>query len=186
MKNLKVNENKLRKVLKKSIVLTNIVFTLTSVSACTSQVPEDWPDEFSYISQEDNNFEDYTKTVIKDGHPTVVYKGKNIAVAINKETYEVDEYIFWEGAISGKIFDLKTGYLIVDVSIATVYGDTNIKNNDIILDNCYIVEFRNIGDYIEGEELKEYYTLEEIHNLEPSLVEAVKKINEHNKKLIKE
>ena len=47
------------------------------------------------------------------------------------------------------------------------------------------MEFRNIGDYIEGEELKENYTLEEIQNLEPAIVEAVKKINEHNKKLVK-
>ena len=186
MKIEKLNEKKLKEVLKKGIVLTNIVFTLTSVSACANQVPGDWPNEFSYVSQEDNNFEDFTKTVIRDGQPTKVYSGKNIAVAINKETYEVDEYIFWEGAISGKIYDLKTGYLIVNISIATTYGDTNVKNNDVILDNCYVVEFRNIGDYIEGEELKENYTLEEIQNLEPAIVEAVKKINEHNKKLVKE
>lgn len=186
MKNIKLNEKKLNEVIKKGVILTNVFFTLTSVSACSSQKPTDWPTDFYYVSQEDNNFKDFTKTIIKNGEPTTVYYGSNIAIAINKETYEVDEYIFYKSSISGKIFDLKTEYLIVDISITTTFNNINVKNNNIILDNCYVVEFKDISDYIEGETLKEYYTLEEIKKLEPEIVESVKKINEYNKKLIKE
>ena len=192
MKNLKINEKKLKEVLKKGIILTNVVFTLASVTACTKQeqgqIPEDWPSEFEYIYQHNNNFEDFTKTIIKNGEPTVVYNSQNIALAINKETYKVDEYLFYIGALSlaGKIFDIETGYLIADIDIfSNIFNTSSNKNDNIFLNNYDVIHFINISDYVEGETLKDYYSLEEIRNLEPAIVESVKKINEFNKKLVK-
>ena len=178
MKNLKINDKKIKDIFKRGIALSTMVFTLSTISGCTTETPSDYPNEFIYISQEFNEFNEYSKSIIKEGIPTTAYKGENLAVAINKETYEVKEYIFREGSISGEIYDLNTGYLIVDVFILTTPNDASIKNNRVILDNNYVVEFRNINDYIEGHNLQEYYTLEEIKNLEPHIIESVKKINE--------
>ena len=177
MKNLRVNKEKLIGVLKKGVVLTSAVFTLASVSACTQELPEDWPSEFYYISQEYNDFEEFSKVINRDGQPVRVYKGENVALTINKDTFEVKEYIFLVNSWAGEIYDLKTGYLICDVTIFTHYDDFSVDNNDILLDNCYEVHLKDISDYIEGEELKDYYTLEEIQELEPKIVEAVKIIN---------
>lgn len=179
MKNLKINDKKIKDVFKRGIALTAMVFTLATVSGCAEKQPADWPNEFTYISQEYNDFERYTSTIIKNDKPVTVYKGENIAVAINKETYEVKEYIFHKGSISGRIFDLKTGYMIVDVSIASLPSDTSVGNNQVILDNYYVVEFIDINNYVEGHNLQKNYTLEEIKNLEPTIVESVKKINEY-------
>jgi len=179
MKNLKINEKKIKDVFKRGIALTAMVFTLATVSGCAEKQPANWPNEFQYISQENNEFEKYTSSVIRNGQPAKGYKGENIAVAINKETYEVKEYIFRRGAISGEIYDLNTGYMIAEVFLTTQSWDTSIKNNEVILDNCYVVEFVNINNYVEGHNLQEYYTLEEIKNLEPTIVESVKKINEY-------
>ena len=179
MKNLRINDKKVKDVFKRGITLTTMVFTLATASGCAKERPTDWPDEFYYVSQEYNDFEDYTTTVIKNGEPTTAYKGENLAVAIDKETYEVKEYIFHRGFISGEIYDLKTGYLIVDIGIATAPIENSVKNNQFMLDNCYVVEFVDINNYVEGHTLQEYYSLDEIKNLEPTIVEAVKKINEY-------
>ena len=179
MKNLKINDKKIKDVFKKGIALTAMVFTLATVSGCAEKQPADWPSEFQYISQEYNDFEKYTSTIIRNGKPITVYKGENIAIAINKETYEVKEYIFRKGDIAAEIYDLNTGYMIVDVFITTLPSDTSIMNNQVILDNYYVVEFIDINNYVEGHNLQENYTLEEIRNLDPTIVESVKKIKEY-------
>ena len=140
-------------------------------------MPEDWPSGLHYISQTNNDFEEFYKVINRDGKPVRVYSGENIALTINKDTFEVKEYIFCKDSIHGEIYDLNTGYLICEASIFSCYDYDNIDNNKAILDNCYEVHFKDISDYIEGEELKDYYTLEEIQELEPKIVEAVKIIN---------
>lgn len=182
MKNLKINDKKIKEVFKRSIALTAMMFTLATVSGCAEKQPADWPNEFQYISQENNDFEKYTSTIIKNGQPIKVYKGENIAVAINKETYEVKEYIYRIGTISGEIYDLDTGYMIADVFLTAQPWEPSVKNNEVILDNYYVVDFVDINNYVEGHNLQEYYTLNEIRNLEPTIVESVKKINEYENK----
>lgn len=185
MKNLKINEKKVKEILKKGIVLTSIPFVLASVSGCSQQIPEDWPNEFSYISQENNDFADFAKTVIKEGEPVTIYSVENIAIAINKDTYEVKEYLFYNGYIFVELYDLETGYLISFTNIGDTQYGADYKNFKCLYDNNYVVEFNEISDYVEGEETKEYYTLEEIRALEPIIVESLKKINNYNKKLVK-
>lgn len=180
MKNININEKKIKDITKRSIALATSVFTLAILSGCSKKLPEGWPSEFAYIEQDYNKFDKFWKTIIKDGQPTIAYKGSNIALAINKENFEVKEYIFNETVISADVYDLLTGYLIVDTSVFSLPVDNNVANWDIIDDNNYIVDFVNIGDYIEGEQLKEYYTLEEIRNLEPAIVNSLKKSIEYN------
>ena len=42
MKNLKINDKKIKEVFKRGISLTAMVFTLTTVSGC-AEIPADWP-----------------------------------------------------------------------------------------------------------------------------------------------
>lgn len=185
MKNLKINEKKMNEILKKGIALISVPIVLTTVSGCSQSVPEDWPSEFSYVSQENNNFEDLSKIVIQNGEAVSVYPGENIAVAVNNDTYDVKEYLFYNGFLSGTAYDMETGYLISDLFVTDTTSSADYKNVKSIYDNNSVIEFSELGDYVEGEETKEYYTLEEIRALEPIIVESVKKINNYNKKLVK-
>lgn len=186
MKNLKINDKKIKNVLKRGFALTTIVFTLATLSGC-SKKPDNWPNEFTYINQEDNSFEEYNSTVIRNGKATTVYKAENISLAINKETYEVKEYIYHNGILGVEIYDLNTGYLVADATILSTPADPSISNAEFIFNNHYIVDFVDINNYLEEHNLQNDYTLDEIRELEPSIVEAVKKINEYesNKQKIK-
>lgn len=82
MNNLKINEQAVKKIVKRNIALISTVFTLVTLSGCVkNKKPEDWPSEFTYIEQENNYFDDFYKTVIKDDVPTIVYKGSAISLA---------------------------------------------------------------------------------------------------------
>ena len=50
---------------KRGISLLTAAFTVVSLSGCV-QVPEDYPEGFSYIEQDANHFDDFNKTVIRD------------------------------------------------------------------------------------------------------------------------
>ena len=178
MKKLECNKNKLTKLLKRGIVLVALTSSVTLLSGCTEdKTPSNWPSEYSYIDQSYNYFDEYHKTIIKDGVPVNVYIGENISLTIDKTTYEVKEYIYSESLIIGKIYDINTGYLLVDANILEIEGRDNWEK---ISQNKYIINFVDIADYVEGETLKEYYTLEEIKELEPKIVESLKLIEEYN------
>lgn len=174
-----------KEVFKRGTALVSAALTLSLLSGCKQDIPGDWPEEYIYINQDNNNLNDFTKMVVRNGESVVAYSGVNLAVTINKDTYQVKEYLFYEGIFSAKIFDLNTGHLIVDASVGDAVNSYDAINNSIILDNCYVVEFRNIGDYIEGEQLKDYYTLDEIRALEPVIVDAVKLMYGSSMRLIK-
>lgn len=173
--------SKLNDLRKRGISLLTAAFTIVSLSGC-AEVPEDYPEEFYYIEQDTNEFDNFYKTVIRNGEPVTVYSGKNIFLAINKETFEVKEYIYNQGSISGQIYDLSTGYMIVDITIFDS-GSIDEKNNDKLKEENYLVELTNISDYLEDEEAKEWYSLDEIRELEPRIIESLKIINEYESKV---
>lgn len=43
-----------------------------------------------------------------------------------------------------------------------------------LINNNYVVSLANLSNYVEGIETKEYYTLEEIKELEPQILEGLK------------
>lgn len=174
MSNLKINDKKIKDVLKRGIVLTAIVSTLVMCSGC---IKETKCDDITCESYENDNSEAYVKTAVIDGQLTTLYRGKNLALAINKETYEVKKYILHNEDVSKKIDNLKQGYIVAAGFIVTSSSDYNVSSTKIILDDNYVVEFANINNYMEGHVLKEYYTLDEIEELEIIIVEYVKKNN---------
>lgn len=172
MKNLKINDKKIKDVFKIGIAITTIVSTLVAVSGCDK---EPQPEDITYTSQEIDNSEAYVKTVIRDGQQITLYRCKNIALVINKENYEVKEYVLHNEDISDKTVELEKGYIIAAGFIITSPSDYNVSSTKIILDENYVVEFANINDYIKGHELKDYYTLDEIKELEPIVIKSIKK-----------
>lgn len=174
--------SKINDLRKRGISLLTAAFTVVSLSGCV-QVPEDYPEEFIYVEQETNHFEDFHKTVIRDGEPVTVYSGKNIFLVFDKETFDVKEYICNKGSITMQMYDLLTGYLLVNVSIFTQDVDNDYENYEKLIDDNYIVELVNISDYLEDEEVKEWYTLDEIKELEPKIIESLKLINEYDSKV---
>jgi len=178
MKKLNYNKNKFKKIAKKGITLIALTTTLTILPGCT-KIPENWPEGFEYIDQENNSFDDYHKTIIKDGTPVEVYKGENISLAIDKKTFEAKKYIYDMGLVS-EIYDFDTGYRLVSIVLLSVDGK---ENSEKIIENNYVVDFTNISDYVESETLKEYYTIEEIEELEPKIIESIKLMEKGSQKI---
>jgi len=174
--------SKLNDLRKRGISLLTAAFTVVSLSGCAT-VPEDYPEEYYYIDQVTNEFDNFTKTIIRNGEPVTVYSGKNIALAFDKETFDVKEYIYKQSSLSGQIYDLSTGYVLVDVYKFSFASRTDEKNYNKLKEENYIVEFVNISDYIEDAELKEWYSLEEIKELESRVLESLKIINEYESKV---
>lgn len=174
----------MRDIKRKGVALLTAAFTIIG-AGCSNGIPEDYPSEFGYISQENNRFDEYAKTIMRDGEPVSAYRGENISLTVNKDTFEVKEYIYKNSSISAVVYDLSTGYMVVDASIFNYSFDTEVRNYDVIKDNNYIIDFVELGDYIEGYELQEWYTLEEIKEIEVQVVESLKKISEYEKTKVK-
>ena len=170
---------------RKGVALLTAAFTIIGVSGCSIESSENYPSEFGYINQENNRFDEYVKTIIRNGEPVTAYCGENLSLTVNKDTFEAKEYIYHNSSISSQIYDLSTGYMVVDASIFNYSFDTEVRNYDVIKDNNYIVDFVELGDYIEGYELKEWYTLEEIKEIEGQVVESLKKVSEYEKTKVK-
>lgn len=174
--------SKLNNLRKRGISLLTAAFTIVSLSGC-AEVPEDYPEEFSYIEQEANHFDDFNKTVIRNGEPVTVYSEKNVFLAFDKETYDVKEYVYTYTSLTAQIYDLATGYLIVGGNVFSSPYDSDVTNWDTLKEDNYLVFFDEISDYIEGYELKEWYSLDEIKELEPRIIESLKIINEYESKV---
>jgi len=174
--------SKINDLRKRGISLLTAAFTVVSLSGCV-EVPEDYPEEYYYIGQESNHFVDFHKKVIRNGEPVTVYKGENIVFAFDKETFEPKEYIYYATSTSGTIYDLATGYMISDVTIFTMRPERKAQNWQKLIDENYTIELVNISDYIEDEEVKEWYSLDEIKELEPRIIESLKIINEYESKV---
>lgn len=181
MKNLKLNEKKLKDVIKRGFALTSVIFTLVTFSGCSkSQKLNNWPNEYAYINQENNEFDKYCKTIIKDGKPVKAYKGSAISITIDKYTYEIKEYIYNKTDWSIEIYDLTTGNMLVNASYL-VFLDADKQNYKKIVNDKYVIDFLDISDYVEDEEVKDYYTFEEIKNLEVKILESIKLIESYEK-----
>lgn len=188
MKNLELNEQKIKKVLRAGIVLSTAAFSVVCFSGCNKeqeQVPSDYPSEFAYVDQENNDYGRYYTTIIRDGEPVKAYHKENIAIIIDKDTFEFKEYLYVEGIVSAQIYDLETGYLICEANASTDNLSSvkkDYENLNKLLDNSYEVYFANLEAYDVGEEnIKDFYTLEEIRELEPKIIESVKIILEYEK-----
>ena len=168
---------------RKELFTLCLITVLLSSSGCSknnNEIPDIHP-----ISDEYYEFDEYYKYTVINGEAVKNYKAENIFLLYNKDTYEVNEYIYVDRLLATQLYDLETEELLVHSNnLTTTYNE---EYYNYLVDNTYHVYLPSIGDYVEGEQVKEYYTLDEIKELEPKILEGLKIINkEKNKTLVKQ
>ena len=174
-----MDKNKLIEI-KKRLIALGLASVMVTMTGCgkNSDNNENGVPNRTPISEELNNVENYYKYVMQDGEAEKLYNSKNVYLLYNKETYDVNEYIFTnEVTIFGgaELYDLETEEMLVyGDGIATTY---NRNYFEYLVENNYQVCLNEVSDYVEGHVVKEYYSLEEIKELEPLVKESLKIIN---------
>ena len=99
----------------------------------------------------------------------------------NKETYEVSEYIYYERDVlfglgnHVELYDLPSENMITyNDGISTTY---NKEYYNYLIENNYQVCLNELSSYVEGHISKDYYSLDEIRELEPKIASSLKIIN---------
>jgi len=140
-----------------------------------------------------NHYDNYTQMDIVDESIINQYRGSNVVIAINKETNEVNEYIYFAGDANNylyqgidnaellnglgfivELYDLETGELLYFNSEKNNKYNIGIANLKKILNEN---DFYNLYDlYDFGIEYKEWYTMDEIRDIAQIIVDRNNKI----------
>lgn len=165
------------KKLKRKLLALGMLGIMVGTSGCKNADENGVPIRRA-IPKKYNSFNEYVEYVVRDGKANIVCKTDNICLLYNKETFEVKEYIFdyafklFNETYGGDAYEIETGELIFHNN---GFGDTYNKEYLLyLIDNNYSVPLSELSNYIEGIEPKEYYTLEEIRELEPQILESLK------------
>ena len=177
-----MNKNKLIE-LKIRVLALSLAGVMIGTTGCSlldkdgDGVPDRAP-----ISSEYYKFDEYYKYVVQDAKAIKVYKTENIYLLYNKETYDAEEYIYDTvlGRYGGQLYDLESEELLVYSS--GINYSCNKEYYNYLCNNNYSVCLKDASDYIEGYQTKDYYSLDEIKELEPQLVESLKLINKEKVK----
>ena len=129
-----------------------------------------------------NHYNNYTQVDIEDETLVNKYNGSNIVISVNKETNEVNEYLYYVGEAKNylyqgidnaellnslgfivEIFDLETGKLVYfNSDKEKEYNIGTEELSKLMAEN----DFYNIYElYDLGIEFKEWYTIEEIKEI---------------------
>ena len=175
-----MDKNKLIEI-KKRLLALGLAGVMLGTAGCTSNKDENGVPKCVSISSEYSNVDDYYKYVMQNGEAVKLYNSANGYLLLNKETYEVSEYIYYIRNILGglgshvELYDLPNENMIVySDGISTTYNEEYYK---YIIENNYQVCLTEVSDYVEGHTGKEYYSLDEIKELEPQIAEGLKIIN---------
>lgn len=175
-----MDKNKLIEI-KKRLLTLGLAGVMIGTAGCTSNKDEKGVPKNVPISSEYSNVDDYYKYVMQNGEAVKLYNSANVYLLFNKETYEVSEYIYYRRNILGglgshvELYDLPNENMIVySDGISTTYNEEYYK---YLIENNYQVCLTEASDYIEGHTGKEYYSLDEIKELEPQIAESLKIIN---------
>lgn len=175
-----MDKNKLIEI-KKRLLALGLAGVMLGTAGCTSNKDENGVPKRVSISSEYSNVDDYYKYVMQNGEAVKLYNSANVYLLFNKETYEVSEYIFYKKNILGglgsrvELYDLPNENMIVySDGVSTTYNEEYYK---YIIENNYQVCLTEVSDYVEGHTGKDYYSLDEIRELEPQIAESLKIIN---------
>lgn len=172
-----MDKNKLIEI-KKRLLALGLAGVMLGTVGCTSNKDENGVPTHDSISSEYSNVDDYYKYVMQSGEAVKLYNSANVYLLFDKETYEVSEYIYRDhvtcfGGV--ELYDLESEEMLV-------YSDgikcvCNGEYYKYIIENNYQVCLTEVSDYVEGHASKEYYSLDEIKELEPQIAEGLKIIN---------
>ena len=164
--------------------LAATIIGASSLSGCSKKAKEEEKaKEVLEQVNEYNNYEGFAKFRIINNEAVMCYRGENIFLAIDKQTNEISRYISNEKTFKDEVYNLETGeFVYLSAFGIDDYGKDNYNN---LFENYDIVYFHEINDYIENEFCKDWYTYDEIKELEPQILDAVIKIREAKKLLVK-
>ncbi len=175
-----MDKNKLIEI-KKRLLALGLAGVMLGTAGCTSNKDENGVPKHVSISSEYSNVDDYYKYVMQNGEAVKLYNSANVYLLFNKETYDVSEYIYYRRNILGglgrhvELYDLPNENMIVySDGISTTYNE---EYYNYLIENNYQVCLTEVSDYVEGHTGKEYYSLDEIKELEPQIAESLKIIN---------
>lgn len=171
-----MNKNKLIE-LKKRLLALGLAGVIIGTAGCSNNKDENAVPEHYPIPSEYSNVDDYYKYIVRGKTATKLYKAENVYLLFDKETYTAEEYIFdtVHGEYGGQLYDLETEELIMYSSgISYMYNE---EYNNYLIENNYHVCLKDVCDYVEGHTGKDYYSLDEIKELEPQIAESLKIIN---------
>lgn len=175
-----MDKNKLIEI-KKRLLALGLAGVMIGTAGCASNKDENGISKHVSISSEYSNVDDYYKYVMQNGEAVKLYNSVNVYLLFDKETYEVSEYIYYRRNILGglgshvELYDLPNENMIVySDGISTTYNEEYFK---YLIENNYQVCLTEVSDYVEGHTGKEYYSLDEIKELEPQIAESLKIIN---------
>jgi len=172
-----MDKNKLIEI-KKRLLALGLAGVMIGTAGCASIKDENGIPKHVSISSEYSNVDDYYKYVMQNGEAVKLYNSANVYLLFDKETYEVSEYIYrdyvtWFGGV--ELYDLESEEMLVyGNGINTAYNKEYYK---YIIENNYQVCLTAVSDYVEGHTGKDYYSLDEIRELEPQIAESLKIIN---------
>lgn len=161
--------------IKKRLIALGLAGVIIGTVGCADNKNKE-PNRTS-IPQEYSRIENYYKYVMKDGKAVKVYYSENIYLLYDKNTYEVKEYIFKNGVTwfgGGELYDLDTEEMLV---YSNGVASTNKDFFDYLVENNYQVHLTDVSDYIEGYDVKECYSLDEIRELEQQITNSLIVIN---------
>lgn len=120
------------------------------------------------------------------------YKSKYIYFLVNKETDEIDEFVIFDGkefsnnTILKHIYDFDTEDLLTFQKACPDLFDEEYMNqayyNYLVKENDWFTLKDSLALF--GETCKDYYTKEEIKNIEEKFIEAYKMVKEDKKRSI--
>lgn len=180
-----MNKEKLIKIRKRLLAL-GLAGIMIGMGGCSDEINAKEtlrvpiPEEFSHP-------EDFYKYAIVNNKAQKLYNSSNVYLAFNKETYEVEEYLFsTQFTLLEMNFGLELYSLEDEELLAYGNGITEPYNGDYfdsIVENNYTICLNESSDYIEGYEVKEYYSLDEIKELETQILKGLKLINQEKTKV---
>lgn len=176
---------------KKKLLTLGFFTGIAMTAGCEYEATNDYGKIYRYISQykghenvdETSNIENYYKFVVRNDEAVKLYDSNYIYLFIDKETYEIGEYIF-RGDINNaegryteaELYDLPTGKMIYwNQSYEKI---SNRYYFEDLIKSSYQIPLSKVSDYIEGYEVNSYYSLEELRELEPQFIKCFKIIED--------
>ena len=164
------------KVLKKRLLALGVAGIMLGTTGCQSVIEEEGAPNRYAISSEYYDFDDYYRFGVRSGEAVKIYKTENVYILFDKESFEAREFIYdttFLDYYGGQLYNLETEELLVyDNGISG--GTQNENYYKFLLNNNYVVPLKNLSDYVEGENPQEFYSIDEIRELEPQIMKGLK------------
>ena len=121
----------------------------------------------------------YFIRVEEDGEKEIRYYNKSVYLLYDMETYDTTIWIYeWEnGLVVPEGFELRLyDYRDIEDHSGNENKPVSYEDYNYKLENSYIVNLSEAGDYVDGHVSKTFYTIEEIKELAPQIAVGVKNL----------